>query len=368
MNKQDWFYDRKWGMFNHYIGYSPKGDIRAGWKEYKDYNEKINRFDVDQYAKIAHEVNAGYVFFTIMQGDRFMCAPNDTFNQITGYKPGEACSERDLIADLIKALDKYNIPLFLYFTGDGPYIDEYAGRKFNYHNREKELVNPEFIEKWTAVLKEYAVRYGEKVHGWWLDGTFDYLGYVDHDDDYLKPYADAIKAGNPDALIAFNNGVLKLDFNNPMYEKYYDGEKHPLSRIRKLEKYALEGDETAKNFFGKVAGINTRYSKHENYTAGETNEFTEYPKGRFVDGLQWHILSFLGANENYNKLWGNCAWNSMGCKYSAEYMYHYVKKCNELGGVVSIDTFLYDDGHIDWGQYEILKKLGELRKRNEVTK
>ncbi len=43
-------------------------------------------------------------------------------------------------------------------------------------------------------------------------------------------------------------------------------------------------------------------------------------------------------------------------------MYDYVKKCNSLGGVVTIDVALYDDGHIDWGQYEILKKLGELRK------
>ena len=43
-------------------------------------------------------------------------------------------------------------------------------------------------------------------------------------------------------------------------------------------------------------------------------------------------------------------------------MMDYIKKVNEKGGVVSIDTCLYDDGHIDWGQYEILKKLGKLRK------
>lgn len=360
--KKDWFASRKWGMFNHFFDYKDASEtVRSGFKAYNSINDRINAFDVENYAKIAHEVNAGYVFFTIMQGSQYMCAPNETFNMISGYKTGEACSERDLIADLITALKKYDIPLFLYFTGDGPYKDEKAGKIFNYYDRETEVVNPEFIEKWTAVLKEYALRYGEDVHGWWIDGAFEYLGYLNRE-EYLKPYRDAIKSGNPNALIAFNNGVIQVDTQNPEYQKYYNGEARPLAQIRILEKLALSGNTAARKAFDRIPGNSCRYTKYEDFTAGEANEFTELPKGQFVDGSQWHILSFLGSHINHNELWGNMGWNCLGSDYSADYMVDYVKKCNAKGGVVSIDTALFDDGHIDWGQYEILKKLGELRK------
>lgn len=360
MNHKDWFYERKWGLFSHFHSL-PQGSARSGYQSYNSINERVNAFDTDRYAQIVHKINAGYVMFTVMQGSKYLCAPNETFNQITGYKTGEACSERDLIADLIKSLDKYDIPLFLYFTGDGPYKDEQAGIAFGYHDREVEVVTEEFVDKWTAVMKEYAVRYGNKIRGWWIDGAFDYFGYLNHD-DYLKRYADAAKAGNPHALMAFNNGVIQVDLKNPVYEKFYGDAHTPLQKIRRLEKYAHEGNMEAKAAFRRVPGNSYRYSRYEDYTAGEANEYSELPKGRFVEGSQWHLLSFLGIPMYCNELWGNTGWNSQGSQYSADYMYDYVKKCNKFGGVVSIDAYLYDDGHLDWGQYEILKRLGELRK------
>lgn len=359
--RQLWFASRKWGMFCHFFGFS-NNNWRTGFKTYKDYNDRVNNFNVENFAKTAHEVNAGYVVFTMMQQEKYICAPNETFNKITGYKTGEACSERDLVADLIKALDKYDIPLFLYFTGDGPFKDEIAGKAFNYHDRENESVNPEFIEKWTSVLREYAIRYGDKVHGWWIDGIFDYFGYLDHDDDYIKPYRDAIMAGNPNALVCYNNGVLQIDLKDPAYKKYHEGTTNYLQVLRNLEAAAEKGDKLALKAFERIPGNSYRYSKYEDYTAGEANEFSELPTSQFVDGSLWHISSFLGQCIRQPNLWGKTAWNQHGSKYSTEYMMDYIKKVNEKGGVVSIDTCLYDDGHIDWGQYEILKKLGELRK------
>jgi hypothetical protein len=46
------------------------------------------------------EAGAGYVIFTVLQRQRFMIAPNETFNRLIGYKTGEACSSRNLIEDL----------------------------------------------------------------------------------------------------------------------------------------------------------------------------------------------------------------------------------------------------------------------------
>ena len=359
--QKDWFASRKWGMFHHFLNFS-NNTWRTGFRTYRDYNERVNRFDVEQYARIVHEVNAGYVIFTMMQQERFICAPNETFNRLTGYKTGEACSERDLVADLIEALGKYDIPLFLYFTGDGPHKDAIAGPKIGFYDRENRMVDQRFVENWTAVLREYALRYGNKVHGWWLDGIFDYFGYLDHDDDYIKPYHDAIKAGNPDALIAYNNGVIQIDLKEPAYRKFYSESDTYLQRIRKIEAAALAGDPLALKAFQRIPGNSYRYSKYEDFTAGEANAFEEYPTEQFVDGSQWHIASFLGICPREPGLWGATGWNQMGCKYSAAYLKDYVTRCNQRGGVVSIDTCLFDDGHIDWGQYEILKQLGELRK------
>lgn len=356
--KKEWFSSRKWGMFTHYLELAEGRTYREFYRNYKDFNDRVNHFDVENYAKTAHEVNAGYVFFTIMQGTKYMCAPNDTYNQITGFKPGEACSERDLIADLIVALDKYDIPLFLYYTADGPYTDKYAGGKFGYCRTDTELVTHDFVSKWTSVLKEYAVRYGDKVHGWWIDSAYNFSGYTE---ETLKYYYDAVKAGNPVSLLALNNGVVQPDYENPKYEKFCNGETYPINKIRSIEQYALNGDKEAMEVFKRIPGSGVRYSKYEDYTAGEANVFDEYPTQKYTDGSLWHKLSFLGVPPYHSVCWGDMGWDCPGSAYSADYMYNYVKKCNEVGGVVSVDVCLFDDGHIDWGQYEILKKLGTLR-------
>lgn len=59
-----------------------------------------------------------------MHGKRYMCSPNSTYDKIGELNPGEACSVRDLPMDLYKALSKYGIDLYLYYTGDGPHKDE----------------------------------------------------------------------------------------------------------------------------------------------------------------------------------------------------------------------------------------------------
>ena len=58
----------------------------------------------DDFAKDASEVGAGYVIFTMIQVSKHLIAPNSTFNKITGYKDGEACSSLDLVEKLYNAL------------------------------------------------------------------------------------------------------------------------------------------------------------------------------------------------------------------------------------------------------------------------
>jgi hypothetical protein len=252
-----------------------------------------------------HQVGAGYVIFTIMQLTRHMIAPNETYDHITGYKPGEACARRDLVDDLYKSLSKRNIPLMLYYTGDGPSRDSKAGPAFGCGTP----VTTEFVKKWASVAEEYGMRYGKKVAGYWTDGCYPFIGY---DDEKLGIMAKCLKAGNPDRIIALNRGV------DP-----------------------------------KVMS----YTRHEDFTAGEQNRFYDMPASRWIDGEQWHILSFLGP-----------AWAQPGCGYTKEQLAQYVSDVHTRGGVVSIDAMLFRDGSLDRSQVELLKAVREELNAGRISR
>ena len=76
----------------------------------------VREFNVERFADQMKECGAGYVIFTMHQRTRYLIAPNRTFDRLTGYRPGEACSTRDLVADLYTALHKRGIPLMLRYA------------------------------------------------------------------------------------------------------------------------------------------------------------------------------------------------------------------------------------------------------------
>jgi hypothetical protein len=307
MNAKDWFRDQKWGIFTHFLNHEQNthGTITNMGIGETSWDECVNGFDVERFAGDLSQTGAGYLMFTLQQGERFMAAPNETFNRITGCKTGEACASRDLIADLIKALDKVHISLFLYFTGDGPYKDPVAGPSMGYARQHDPLTGT-FLRNWSSVAREYSLRYGEKIKGWWVDGCYESFHYTD---ESIKYYTEAMKAGNPHALTAFNNGVK--------------------DRI-------------------------SYYSIYDDYTCGEMNSFVDIPDSRFIHDSQWHILAPLGIPPDGNP-WGG--WCKPGCKHSLTYMKDYMGKVNSKGGVVTIDVALYRDGHIDPEQLELLKSI-----------
>ena len=309
MNGRDWLRDQKWGVFTHFLFHEQNragSPTNMGAGE-TDWNDCVDGFDTDKLAACLHEAGARYLFFTLMQGKRYLCAPNATFDHITGYRPGEACCRRDLIADLIASLGRYGISLCLYYTGDGPYQDPVAGPKMGYKSQ-KDKVTAAFVENWASVAREYSLRYGDAIKAWWVDGCYEGLGY---NDELLKLYVPALKAGNPDAIVAFNGGVKARVF---------------------------------------------KYSAWDDFTCGEMNDFEDVPDGRFLGGAQWHTLAPIGKSLTGNPYEG---WCKPGCKRDGAYMRDYVRRVNERGGAVTIDVALYRDGHLDPEQVELLRTLGD---------
>ncbi len=308
------FANRKFGIFNHFLYGEPGGFVKKQLsrdEEAIEWNRQCNAFDAERIAYDLDRIGAGYYFITLMQGQRFMLAPNAAFDRICGTKPGECCAKRDLVAELIKALDKYGIALGLYFTGDGPYRDEYCTKGMGKVNEVPHKVNVEFVKNWTAVLEEYAVRYGDKVKAWWIDGTYDatvgcHLGYTQNE---LKYYYDAVKKGNPKALVACNNGVK--DHFYKWYEK-------------------------------------------DDMTSGEFTDFTHVPPSQLIDGALAQCLIALGINPEHPQ-WGG--WRLPGLAIDRDGLKKYVDAVNKVGGVVTLDIAIDHEGMWDAEQFEMLKGL-----------
>ncbi len=297
----DWFRKAGAGVFVHYLNgiQNNKDQLHSFGKE-TSWDECVREFDTEKFAETMKEVGAGYVIFTIMQITRHMIAPNSTYDRITGYKPGEACATRDLVLDLHRSLSKRGIPLMLYYTGDGPRADAKAGPAFGCSTP----VTVDFVRKWASVVEEYGLRYGDKVVGYWVDGMYPFIGYTD---ETLGIMAKALKAGNPKRIIALNRGV--------------DPKILP-------------------------------YTRHEDFTTGEQNRFFDMPVERWIEGEQWHILSYLSPG----------SWAQPGCAYTKAELGDYLFEVNRRGGVVSIDAMLYRDGSLDRSQIELLKAaIAELR-------
>jgi hypothetical protein len=298
----DWFHKAGYGVFVHYLWdlQNEPQQIHSLGRQ-TSWDECVREFDVQRFADAMAEAGAGYVILTMHQRTRFLIAPNATFDRLTGYHPGEACATRDLVEDLYQALHRKKIPLLLYWTGDGPREDAKAAAALGW----TETVSADYVKKWAAVAQEYGERYGDKVAGWWVDGCYPFIGY---DDGKLGFMARALKAGNPRRIIALNVGVQ--------------------DKVR-------------------------AYSQHEDFTTGEQNRFFDQPVSRWVNGEQWHILSFLGCGDSRI----GAAWARPGARYSKQDLVDYVFDVNRAGGVVSIDVLLYRDGGLDRSQLEILKAL-----------
>lgn len=294
----DWFKAAGWGVFVHFLyDVQGAGDHITNMGAVADWNQCVNDFDTERFAEQIKSTGAGYVIFTMMQRTRHLIAPNKTFDRLTGYKPGEACSTRDLVEDLYTSLNARGIKLMLYWTGDGPRQDEKAAQAMGH----TEVVSETFVQKWADVVAEYGERYKDKVVGWWTDGCYEYIGYNEKKWSIL---AKGLRSGNSKRIIALNNPKMTTSNSS---------------------------------------------AREDDYTTGEQHKFGEIPSSRWRDGVQWHILSYLGEE-----------WCAPGLRFKPGFMADYVRSCNAAGGVVSVDVCLFRDGSIEKSHLECLRQMKSL--------
>jgi len=294
----DWFRDCRWGLFAHYLADSAS-NLKPTVLPVSEWNRRIDAFDVAGLARQLAEAHVPYFVITLGQNSGYYLSPNRTYDEIVGITPSK-CSQRDLIADLARALSARGIRLMAYVPGAAPASDPVAKARLEGVPDERMTV---LQRNWEAVVREWSLRWGRALSGWWVDGPYEKEKYQHPDAPNYRSFAEALKAGNPDSIVAFNNGLRTPVYSITEYEDYTPGE--------------IERD------LPVAPGCLPDYSRLRNFD-------------RFLDGAQLHLLTIMGE-------W----WGKHPLRFDDEFTIAYTKYINGKGGVISWDAPLTLGGLID---------------------
>jgi len=318
-DKTAWF-KGKWGVFFHYLA-NPASRKDEG-KSAEEWSKQVDEVDVKGITKQLKEIGADYLVITIGQGSGHYLAPNKVYDEITGIKPSK-CSKRDLVSDLADELNPIGIKLLVYTAYDLSWgdIEARKGLKLISHhndhlvglrktnvpndwkkNREGQI---EFMWNVAKINEQWSRQWGKKVAGWWVDGCYKKeIRFPENEPPNLETLKGAVLTGNPDAIVCFNSG----------YGVRY-------------------------------------YSKHEDYTAGESKELSRCP-GEWVekDGhkLRYHALLYLGRT-----------WGQGNPRFSNNAVAEYAVDITSKGGFVSFDVPVKKNGLMPEEFLVQLKHIGD---------
>ncbi len=309
-----WFKNAKWGVFTHYLAETVVTEQPA---TVDSWNAAVASFDANLLADQLASIGAGYYVITLGQNSGFYCSPNATYDQYVGITPSK-CATRDLIADLYEPLHAKGIKLMVYLPAGAPDRDEEAMKALEWKCGQYPLWTyvdgkpkgqddrlEAFQKKWEDIIREWSVRWGTRVAGWWFDGCyFPDAMYRFPNPPNFESFAAAARAGNPDSIVAFNPGVLD-----------------PIISLTPVE----------------------------DYTAGEINDPTVVKcKSRWVDGAQFHMLSFLGP-----------MWAQGPPRFTDVQVMTTTMGINSKGGVVTWDVPIMANGMIPQPFMTQLEALGK---------
>lgn len=225
--RTDWLHEAKWGVFIHYL--AARASSSGGAEtDSATWNRRVDAFDVRGLVGQLLEIRAKYCVLTLGQNSGHYCVPNATYDRITGIRPSK-CARRDLVEELHDALAPHGIRLMVYMTAGVPEFEPVAVERFEWARGGRCAA---FQRKWESVIREWSLRWGRKVSGWWFDGCyFNDEMYKHPEEPNFKSFAAAIRAGNPDSLIAWNPGVVYPPCTVDEEEDYTAGEVADLSLV-----------------------------------------------------------------------------------------------------------------------------------------
>ncbi len=299
-----WMREAGWGVMTHYLAdWRARADHEPASVEH--WNDLIDHFDVEGLADQLKSVGAGWYLISLGQNSGYYLSPNATYDRLTGITPSKL-SRRDLVAELGAALAKRGIRLMAYLPSGAPAGDRVAREALKWENGPHR--NAEFQRNWEAIIREWSLRWGPRVSGWWFDGCYwPNIMYRTDAAPNFSTFAAATRAGNPDSAVAFNPGVVYRTISITPLEDYLAGE------IDKPDLWTPK-----RNADGQV------------------------------DGAQVHVLSYLGTT-----------WGQGTPRFSDDVAIAFARKVHAAGGALTWDTPIQKGGTFAPEFVAQLKAIGE---------
>ncbi|MCP5536215.1 MAG: right-handed parallel beta-helix repeat-containing protein [Akkermansiaceae bacterium] len=311
MRKQpDWFKDAGYGLMFQWTNRAtpPKGPT-------KDWESKVNDFDLDGFIKLVDDSGAAYVIWSMTWGNQYISAPVKSLDAIIAGRT----TKRDLLGEMTNRLHEKGIKVIFYYhygyecyhSQDTDWLKAAGGQDADKTRLYKNVM---------SILSEVGTRYGEKLDGWWFDGGARYLnchfdGTSGADGILTAPFKEitaAARAGNSKRMVAYNSWIKPLITD---YQDYYGGE-------------------------GKKSFNPTQL------TEGVFNTGLQ-------QGLQAHGCFIL------EKRWGHIDLNTPipKPKFNLEQLMEFVTRAKHGRYPVSINLEMYEDGSVSPASYALLKEL-----------
>jgi hypothetical protein len=317
-----WMPRGTFGVMTHYL-IQPKGNTPA--ERTADLNRTVDRFDLDGYIRQIEATRADWLIFTLGQCTGYLCSPNA---YLEAKAPGHS-SRRDLVLEIAKRLKPLGKRLILYIPSQqnaDPAIQE----ALHYGAEGQE-------DRYFALLREYSLRFGTLHHGWWFDSCGP------HPDDYWKKYLAAVRAGNPEAAVAFSGAEFCCGGPiNPVCKlaDYHAGEIH-----------LLEDGKIRRDFLPPGGDIVVTPERKLRQRGQEARYYL--PDGPTIDGIQWHGL--LPIDLTFNPAIPN-----QFCHYTDKELLAFVRRVKAVGGALSINVPIdVETGLIPEDSHSQLVRLGK---------
>ena len=304
IDRTKWFQNAGYGLFVHWTSFSlpenaTEKDLNKPYqKRLQDYFNAVEEFDVPAFCSQVVETGAKFLFITTSHADLHLPFPLKTLDDIV---PNHT-SKRDLIGEISDELAKHDIKLLLYFNGEGSTDPDYQNA-VKFHQDPK--THAEYCYKITEAISK---KYGNKIAGWWIDCCYEIWADGRGKRYDYKRYADALRAGNPNSIVAFN--------------------------FRGVDDW---GSEWGRNI--------------ADFQAGEENDLINLPTHRFSgeSGLQWFALCWMDDYWVHEKI------GTPTPAHSNEKVLDYIKKVIANEGVFAYNVAPYRNGKFSDATMEQLK-------------
>jgi len=307
------------GMMVHWL--VPGATAPERGEPITDPERAVDAFHIERFLEQFAESGADWLIFTVGQNTGFYASPNKVLEQLAG--PGH-CSQRDLVLEIATGVARMGKRFVAYLPAEIEAQSAAMHKAFGWSPSDP--TQAVFQQRYREFIRAYALKFGPLLSGWWFDGCYTWDVFPNQYLDWTA-LAQAARAGNPDAALAFNDGSFCIGITQPLTDEqdYLSGEVEVL-RDGKLR-------------------------------LGRGDDAPLYlPESRFVEGTrcQWHALTFIDA------FWVHAKPGPMEPPlYDDDTLFSFVRSCKAVGGAVTLNAGIYQEGHISEATLAQLKRCSQ---------